>query len=100
VLHGAGVTVVEAGGEALEVDGAKSEHIGELAAQHQIVLHELSPQQASLEEAFMQLTAESVEYHAHADPGLTGNVPPAVPPAAPPAGQRQAPQWGNDWKKG
>ena len=28
------------------------------------MLHELSLQQASLEEAFMQLTAESVEYHA------------------------------------
>ncbi|MEV6613349.1 ABC transporter ATP-binding protein [Streptomyces sp. NPDC051051] len=65
VLHGAGVTVVETGGEVLEVDGDKSERIGELAAQHQIVLHELSPQRASLEEAFMQLTAESVEYHAH-----------------------------------
>ncbi|MBE8472655.1 ABC transporter ATP-binding protein [Streptomyces justiciae] len=67
VLHGAGITVVETGAGALEVDGGKPEHIGELAAQHQIVLHELSPQQASLEEAFMQLTAESVEYHAHAD---------------------------------
>jgi ABC-2 type transport system ATP-binding protein len=99
VLHGAGVTVVEAGGEALEVDGSKSEHIGELAAQHQIVLHELSPQQASLEEAFMQLTAESVEYHAHSDPGLGATAPAVAPPAAPPAGQ-QAPQWGNDWKKG
>ena len=67
VLHQAGVTVVEAGSGALEVDGGKAEQIGELAAQHQIVLHELSPQQASLEEAFMQLTAESVEYHAHTD---------------------------------
>jgi len=67
VLHGAGITVVETGAGALEVDGGKPEHIGELAAQHQIVLHELSPQQASLEEAFMQLTAESVEYHAHTD---------------------------------
>ncbi|MFJ4694923.1 ABC transporter ATP-binding protein [Streptomyces sp. NPDC088766] len=65
VLHGAGITVVESGGEVLEVDGDKSERIGELAAQHQLVLHELSPQRASLEEAFMQLTAESVEYHAH-----------------------------------
>jgi ABC-2 type transport system ATP-binding protein len=70
VLHQAGVTVVEAGSGALEVDGGKAEHIGELAAQHQIVLHELSPQQASLEEAFMQLTAESVEYHAHTDTPL------------------------------
>ncbi|MGV9554600.1 ABC transporter ATP-binding protein [Streptomyces sp. NPDC003522] len=65
VLHGAGITVVESGGEVLEVDGDKSERIGELAARHQLVLHELSPQRASLEEAFMQLTAESVEYHAH-----------------------------------
>ncbi|MCZ1002100.1 ABC transporter ATP-binding protein [Streptomyces mirabilis] len=79
VLHGAGITVVESGSGTLEVDGAKSEQIGELAAQHQIVLHELSPQQASLEEAFMQLTAESVEYHAHTD--------------APPQ------QWGGGWNK-
>ncbi|AWT45531.1 multidrug ABC transporter ATP-binding protein [Streptomyces actuosus] len=80
VLQGAGITVVETGGGMLEVDGGKPERIGELAAQHQIVLHELSPQQASLEEAFMRLTAESVEYHAHAD--------------AP------ARQWGDGWQKG
>ena len=48
----------------------------------------------------MQLTAESVEYHAHSDPGLAGTVPTAVAPTGPPAGQQQAPQWGNDWKKG
>ncbi|MDC2960887.1 ABC transporter ATP-binding protein [Streptomyces gilvifuscus] len=83
VLHEAGVTVVESGSGALEVDGGKAEHIGELAAQHQIVLHELSPQQASLEEAFMGLTAESVEYHAHSDP---------------PAELRSA--WGGDWERG
>ncbi|GCB43130.1 ABC transporter ATP-binding protein [Streptomyces sp. NL15-2K] len=65
VLHWAGLTVVQNGNGTLEVDGGKPEHIGELAAQYQVVLHELSPQQASLEEAFMQLTAESVEYHAH-----------------------------------
>ncbi|WP_327727781.1 ATP-binding cassette domain-containing protein [Streptomyces sp. NBC_00487] len=64
-LHAIGVMVVETGDGALEADGAKPEQIGELAARHQIVLHELSPQQASLEEAFMRLTAESVEYHAH-----------------------------------
>ncbi|MFJ2740202.1 ATP-binding cassette domain-containing protein [Streptomyces sp. NPDC087440] len=68
VLHQAGITVVTAGNGTLEVDGVASEQLGELAAQHQLVLHELSPQQASLEEAFMQLTAESVEYHAHSGP--------------------------------
>ncbi|MER6539343.1 ABC transporter ATP-binding protein [Streptomyces sp900105755] len=82
VLHGAGITVVETGTGALEVEGGKAEPIGELAAQNGIVLHELSTQQASLEEAFMQLTAESVEYHAHADS-------PPVPEA-----------WGTGWDKG
>ncbi|CCK27399.1 nodulation ABC transporter NodI [Streptomyces davaonensis JCM 4913] len=82
VLQRAGMTVVQTGSGPLEVDGGKSERIGELAAQHQIVLHELSPQQASLEEAFMQLTAESVEYHAHSQ--------------APPE-QRQP--WGDGWRK-
>ncbi|MFJ6695459.1 ABC transporter ATP-binding protein [Streptomyces sp. NPDC091272] len=67
LLHQAGVAVVTAGNGTLEVDGVTSDRLGELAAQHQVVLHELSPQQASLEEAFMQLTAESVEYHAHSD---------------------------------
>ncbi|MFJ9665825.1 ABC transporter ATP-binding protein [Streptomyces sp. NPDC101219] len=84
-FHEAGITAVESGSGVLEVDGSKAEQIGELAARHQIVLHELSPQQASLEEAFMQLTAESVEYHAHSGP-----------PA--PAPQQQQ-QWGDDWKK-
>jgi ABC-2 type transport system ATP-binding protein len=89
VLHGAGITVVESGGGVLEADGSRAEHIGELAARHQIVLHELSPQQASLEEAFMQLTAESVEYHAHAAP-----VAQAV---RTPPGQQQ---WGDGRRKG
>ena len=37
--------------------------IGELAASLPVVLHELSPQSASLEEAFMELTEASIEYH-------------------------------------
>ncbi|MGX1028036.1 ABC-2 type transport system ATP-binding protein [Streptomyces ambofaciens] len=93
-LHGAGVPVVEAGEGALEVDGDKSEAVGELAARQQIVLHELSPQRASLEEAFMQLTAESVEYHAH-----DGQPPGAVPQQQPPGQPPQQP-WGSDWKRG
>ncbi|MEU0224360.1 ABC transporter ATP-binding protein [Streptomyces sp. NPDC006284] len=87
VLHGEGIPVVESAAEVLEVDGDKAEAIGELAARHQLVLHELSPQRASLEEAFMQLTAESVEYHAH-----DGQPPGPVP-------QQQQP-WGSDWRKG
>ncbi|MEU6575298.1 ATP-binding cassette domain-containing protein [Streptomyces sp. NPDC046805] len=66
VLHEDGITVVETAGGVLEVEGDKAERIGEIAARGGVVLYELSPQQASLEEAFMRLTAESVEYHAHA----------------------------------
>ncbi|MEV5613873.1 ABC transporter ATP-binding protein [Streptomyces sp. NPDC052225] len=81
VLHAAGITAVEAGNGTLEVDGHSPEELGELIGGHQLVLHELSPQQASLEEAFMQLTAESVEYHAHTEA-----------PAAP--------GWGGTWQQG
>lgn len=67
VLHQEGFTVVETAGGVLEIDGATTEELGELAARHQLVLHELSSQRASLEEAFMQMTAGSVEYHAHSE---------------------------------
>lgn len=35
---------------------------GELAARHGIVLHELVTRQASLEEAFMELTRDAADY--------------------------------------
>ncbi|WP_351223159.1 ATP-binding cassette domain-containing protein [Streptomyces sp. NPDC002133] len=72
VLHKEGLTAVESGNGTLEIDGATTEQIGELAAEHRVVLHELSAQRASLEEAFMQMTAGAVEYHAHStDTGTT-----------------------------
>jgi len=47
------------------VSGMDSDAIGELAAKHSVTLHELSPQLGSLEQAFMQLTGDTVEYAAH-----------------------------------
>jgi ABC-2 type transport system ATP-binding protein len=47
---------------ALGVSGLEAPRIGELAAGAGIVLHELTPRLASLEEAFMELTADSVEF--------------------------------------
>ena len=47
----------------LMVTGSTSEIVGELAALNQIVLHELTPIAPSLEEAFMKLTRDSVEFH-------------------------------------
>src|ERR1700729_4114522 len=50
---------------ALMVTGVTAPRSGELAASASVVLHELSPQLATLEEAFMELTAGSVEYGQH-----------------------------------
>ncbi|MEV4555962.1 ABC transporter ATP-binding protein [Kitasatospora sp. NPDC049285] len=63
-LRGAGLTAESGPDGAWEVVDGDPAFLGDLAAAHGITLHELSPQQASLEEAFMQMTAESVEYHA------------------------------------
>jgi ABC-2 type transport system ATP-binding protein len=51
---------------ALAVTGITASAIGDLAAAQGIALHELSPQEASLEEAYMELTHDSVEYRAGA----------------------------------
>ncbi|MGU3501382.1 ABC transporter ATP-binding protein [Mycobacterium sp. C31M] len=50
-------------GDALLVEGS-TEAIGELAAAHGIVLHELSARQTSLEEAYLGLTNDAVQYRA------------------------------------
>jgi ABC-2 type transport system ATP-binding protein len=48
----------------LSVTGLEAPRIGEIAAANRIVLHELTTQRASLEEAYMELTADSSEYGA------------------------------------
>ncbi|WP_256104109.1 ABC transporter ATP-binding protein [Streptomyces sp. ODS05-4] len=72
-LAAAGLPAVAGPDGALEVDGATTEQAGELAGRAGITLHELSAQRASLEEAFMQMTAGAVEYQAHG--GATGPAP-------------------------
>ncbi|TDU75930.1 ABC transporter ATP-binding protein [Streptomyces sp. KS 21] len=94
VLHGAGIDAISVPATGtLEIDGVAAEQLGELAAQHQIVLHELSPQRASLEEAFMRMTADSVEYHAHA-PGAPGMLPGPGTATDNPARPADVPAWG------
>jgi len=63
-ISGSGGQVAATDDGALAVSGLDAAHIGELAARHGLVLHELTPQLASLEEAFMELTSDSVEYGA------------------------------------
>ena len=57
-----GGTVAPVDGDTVEVTGMTTEQIGELALQSQIALYELTPVQASLEEAFMNLTRDAVEF--------------------------------------
>ncbi len=61
-VMGPDVTVVALEPGLLEVQGLTAQQIGETAARHGVVLHELTPQQASLEEAFMDLTRDDVEF--------------------------------------
>ena len=63
VLKRAGASLSSDDG-ALDVHGLEAAAIGELAASNGVVLHELTPKRASLEEAFMELTRDSVEFHA------------------------------------
>jgi ABC-2 type transport system ATP-binding protein len=71
---------------ALVVTGLPAPRIGELAASARIVLHELTPRLPSLEEAFMELTADAVEYGdgigagSAAVPGPGASGPPAPGP--------------------
>jgi len=63
LLSGAGIeATAEPDGSALSVRGAAIEVIGDLAARNGITLHELSTQRASLEEAYLKLTDDAVEY--------------------------------------
>jgi ABC-2 type transport system ATP-binding protein len=64
VVLGAGVSVVEPESGVLEVTGLTAEQIGEAAAENRLTLYELTPLQASLEEAFMELTRDDIEFRA------------------------------------
>ena len=81
-----GVEPVAADDGSLELPGLTAARVGELAATRGIVLHELTPVVRSLEEAYMSLTQDSVEYHAG------GSADPT--PASPAAAEKTAPTSG------
>jgi ABC-2 type transport system ATP-binding protein len=66
LLTAAGARVEAAEHGLLAVTGATAELIGDTAAEHRLAVYELRPDRASLEEAFMESTADSVEYRAAA----------------------------------
>lgn len=86
-LAGRGIRVVPGEGS-LSIAGTPIEQVGDLAAEARITLHELAGVTGSLEEAFMQLTGDSVEYGGHAMVPGPGRLP---APGAPPQGAVPAP---------
>ncbi len=97
--QGATVTT-NADSDSIEVRGATSAELGELAAKHGIVLHELSPQSGSLEDAFLELTRGTQEYRTEAlpAPSSAGDQPPSrgtpLPPPPPPGASTTFPEVG------
>lgn len=75
LLRGPGIDIIDTTGPngpyEVEIRGTDSAHIGRVAAAHAIPLYELTPLAASLEQAFMDLTEDSVEYRIAA-PESTG----------------------------
>jgi ABC-2 type transport system ATP-binding protein len=63
LLAGPGVTVAQQG-DALSVIGRSPEWIAETAFAHGLLVHELSPVHPSLEDAYLSLTQDDVEYRA------------------------------------
>jgi ABC-2 type transport system ATP-binding protein len=72
----AGGTVQDDGEGVMVVAGLDASRVGDLAYENSVRLHELAPVHASLEQAFMELTASSVEFRAGVpgEPVLAGEV--------------------------
>jgi ABC-2 type transport system ATP-binding protein len=73
ILAGPDVQITPAEPDVLEITGLDGETVGRIAAEHSVVLYELMPRTASLEEAFMELTRDDVEYRAHVGAELVGS---------------------------
>jgi ABC-2 type transport system ATP-binding protein len=65
LIAGPDVTAEAVEPGSLEIEGLTAEQIGTTAAANDIVLYELAPRPASLEEAFMDLTRDELEFHAN-----------------------------------
>ncbi|MFJ5107374.1 MULTISPECIES: ABC transporter ATP-binding protein [unclassified Glutamicibacter] len=64
-LNGEGIQLRRIDGHGLEVTGPDSETIGRRALEYGVVLSELRPLQRTLEDAYMELTRDAVEYHSN-----------------------------------
>ncbi|MEV4641961.1 ATP-binding cassette domain-containing protein [Actinoplanes sp. NPDC049548] len=74
LVTGAGGAATRDGDGTLSVTGLPMARIGDLACRHRVPLHELSTIRASLEQAFMELTKDTVEYHASDPTEVSGGL--------------------------
>lgn len=74
-VAGPGVEIISASPDVLDVVGLAASRIGDVAAEHGIALHELTPTTGSLEDAYLALTGESVEYRASAEYSASADHP-------------------------
>jgi ABC-2 type transport system ATP-binding protein len=70
IVAGADVAVEPIGPGLIDVEGMGAEEIGLIAAERQIVLYELTPPHASLEQAYMDLTRDEAEYRTNTQGAL------------------------------
>jgi ABC-2 type transport system ATP-binding protein len=78
LVRASGVTATVGEDGALTVSGLSSDEVGIRAAAAGLTLLELTAQKPTLEEAFMDLTRDAVEYHGHPttdEPTLSAGVP-------------------------
>ena len=74
--------------------GLTAAQIGDLATDRCLTVHELSPLRGSLEDAFMELTHDAVEFeaHAHSHSSLSLVAPPVAPRSLP-KNERERKRW-------
>jgi ABC-2 type transport system ATP-binding protein len=75
LLTASGSAVRPEGTDGLAVTGLDAPAIGDLALAHGIAIHELVPRHASLEDAYLDLTLASTDYHARITPAGSGIAP-------------------------
>ncbi|MGO4681277.1 ABC transporter ATP-binding protein [Microbacterium sp. 2MCAF23] len=78
LLIAAGALITPSGHDTIDVTGPEAWWIGDLAAERGIALHELTPTSGSLEDAYLALTGEAVEYRTRAVPEAVAPIPEVV----------------------
>jgi len=86
-------SVRAAGPGELNVIGLTAVEVGDLAFENQIRLHELSTKEASLEDAFLEMTGGAQEFQAHGHQPGGGWQQPGAGWGGPPPGQQPPPGW-------